>query len=150
VCAHHSGLETLSLRVERHVQNATALAQWLEKQPEVSSVSYTGLASHPAHKIASKYMKRGFGCVLTFAIKGGRPAGAKFIDSVKLCSHLANVGDVRTLVIHPASTTHQQLTEAEQLSAGVTPDMVRVSVGLEHIDDITADIKQALVASQEK
>eukprot|EP00457_Paulinella_chromatophora_P002748 gb/GEZN01002753.1/.p1 GENE.gb/GEZN01002753.1/~~gb/GEZN01002753.1/.p1 ORF type:complete len:665 (+),score=116.41 gb/GEZN01002753.1/:31-2025(+) len=143
------GLETLSLRVDRHAKNTQALAEWLQTQPEVTSVSYAGLPSHPSHKMGEKYLNgRGFGCVLSFNIKGGRAAGAKFIDSVKLCSHLANVGDVRTLVIHPASTTHQQLTDAEQSASGVSPDMIRVSVGIEHINDIKKDIKQALVKSQ--
>ncbi len=137
------GLETLSLRVERHTSNALALAKWLESHEQVEWVSYPGLASHPSHKRAKKYLKHGFGCVLTFGIKGGREAGRSFIDHVKLASHLANVGDAKTLVIHPASTTHQQLTDEEQLSAGVTPSSIRVSVGLEHIDDIKADFEQA-------
>jgi O-acetylhomoserine (thiol)-lyase len=137
------GLETLSLRVDRHTSNALALAKWLESHEQVEWVSYPGLSSHPSHKRAKKYLKHGFGCVLTFGIKGGREAGRSFIDHVKLASHLANVGDAKTLVIHPASTTHQQLTDEEQLSAGVTPSSIRVSVGLEHIDDIKADFEQA-------
>lgn len=137
------GLETLSLRVDRHTSNALALAKWLETHEKVEWVSYPGLPSHPYHKRAKKYLKHGFGCVLTFGIKGGREAGRSFIDHVKLASHLANVGDAKTLVIHPASTTHQQLTDEEQLSAGVTPSSIRVSVGLEHIDDIKADFEQA-------
>lgn len=137
------GLETLSLRVDRHTSNALALAKWLESHEQVEWVSYPGLSSHPSHKRAKKYLKHGFGCVLTFGIKGGREAGRSFIDRVKLASHLANVGDAKTLVIHPASTTHQQLTDEEQLSAGVTPSSIRVSVGLEHIDDIKADFEQA-------
>lgn len=137
------GLETLSLRVERHVNNAIALAQWLESHPQVAWVSYLGLPSHPYHKRAQKYLQRGFGCVLNFGIKGGLEAGKAFIDRVKLASHLANVGDAKTLVIHPASTTHQQLSPEEQVSAGVTPDLIRVSVGLEHIDDIKEDFEQA-------
>jgi O-acetylhomoserine (thiol)-lyase len=137
------GLETLSLRVDRHASNALALAKWLESHEQVEWVSYPGLSSHPSHKRAKKYLKHGFGCVLTFGIKGGREAGRSFIDHVKLASHLANVGDAKTLVIHPASTTHQQLTDEEQLSAGVTPSSIRVSVGLEHIDDIKADFEQA-------
>ena len=137
------GLETLSLRVERHGDNALALATWLEKHPAVAWVSYPGLATHPYHSRAKEYLTHGFGGVLAFGIKGGLDAGRRFIDSVKLASHLANVGDAKTLVIHPASTTHQQLAEAEQRSSGVTPDLVRVSVGLEHIDDIKDDFDQA-------
>lgn len=137
------GLETLSLRVDRHCANALALAEWLSKQPDVAWVNYPGLKNHPSHKNAKKYLKNGFGCVLNFGIKGGLEAGVKFINSVKLASHLANVGDAKTLVIHPTSTTHQQLTEEEQVSAGVTPDLIRVSVGLEHIEDIKADFAQA-------
>ncbi len=137
------GLETLSLRVERHVNNAIALAQWLESHPQVAWVSYLGLPKHPYHERAQKYLQRGFGCVLNFGIKGGLEAGKAFIDRVKLASHLANVGDAKTLVIHPASTTHQQLSPEEQVSAGVTPDLIRVSVGLEHIDDIKEDFEQA-------
>ncbi|WP_088890192.1 O-acetylhomoserine aminocarboxypropyltransferase/cysteine synthase family protein [Leptolyngbya ohadii] len=137
------GLETLSLRVDRHTSNALALAQWLESHPQVEWVSYPGLASHPYHERAKKYLQHGFGGVLSFGIKGGLEAGRSFINSVKLASHLANVGDAKTLVIHPASTTHQQLSEEEQRSAGVNPGMVRVSAGLEHIDDIKADFEQA-------
>jgi O-acetylhomoserine (thiol)-lyase len=137
------GLETLSLRVDRHVENALALAHWLESHPQVTWVSYPGLESHCYHQRGKKYLKRGFGGVLTFGIQGGLTAGRKFIDSVKLASHLANVGDAKTLVIHPASTTHQQLSETEQRSSGVTPELVRVSVGLEHIEDIKADFEQA-------
>jgi OAH/OAS sulfhydrylase len=137
------GLETLSLRVERHNENATALANWLEKHPAVTWVSHPGLASHPSHALAKKYLRHGFGSVLTFGIKGGRDAGRKFIDSVKLASHLANVGDAKTLVIHPNTTTHQQLSDEEQKASGVTPDLVRVSVGIEHIEDIKADFQQA-------
>ena len=137
------GLETLSLRVDRHVSNALALAQWLQQQPQVEWVNYLGLPEHPYHERAKKYLRNGFGGVLNFGIKGGLEAGRSFINQVKLASHLANVGDAKTLVIHPASTTHQQLTETEQRSAGVTPDLVRVSVGIEHIDDIKADFEQA-------
>ncbi len=137
------GLETLSLRVQRHVDNALSLAQWLERQPDVAWVSYPGLESHPHHERAKHYLTNGFGSVLTFGIRGGAEAGQRFIDSVEIASHLANVGDAKTLVIHPSSTTHQQLSEAEQRSAGVTADMVRVSVGIEHIDDIKADFAQA-------
>jgi len=137
------GLETLSLRVDRHVENALALAQWLEAHPQVTWVSYPGLPSHPYHERAKQYLQHGFGGVLAFGIQGGLAEGRKFIDTVKLASHLANVGDAKTLVIHPASTTHLQLSETEQRSAGVTPELVRVSVGLEHIDDIKADFDQA-------
>jgi O-acetylhomoserine (thiol)-lyase len=140
------GLETLSLRAERHVQNTLKLAQWLEGHSEVASVSYPDLASHPHHARAQKYLPKGAGGVLTFELKGGRAAGEAFVNSVKLSSLLANVGDVRTLVIHPASTTHSQLSETEQTSAGVTPGLVRVSVGIEHIDDIVEDFAQALEA----
>ncbi|WP_375496364.1 O-acetylhomoserine aminocarboxypropyltransferase/cysteine synthase family protein [uncultured Nostoc sp.] len=137
------GLETLSLRVDRHVSNALGLAQWLEQQEQVSWVNYPGLPNHPYHERAKKYLRHGFGGVLNFGIKGGLEAGRAFINHVKLASHLANVGDAKTLVIHPASTTHQQLSDDEQLSAGVTPDLVRVSVGIEHIDDIKEDFQQA-------
>ncbi|MEH2415478.1 O-acetylhomoserine aminocarboxypropyltransferase/cysteine synthase family protein [Nostoc sp.] len=137
------GLETLSLRVDRHVSNALELARWLEQQEQVLWVNYPGLPNHPSHERAKKYLRHGFGGVLNFGIKGGLEAGRAFINHVKLASHLANVGDAKTLVIHPASTTHQQLSDDEQLSAGVTPDLVRVSVGIEHIDDIKEDFQQA-------
>jgi len=142
------GIETLHLRMERHCENATALAQWLEKQKAVGWVNYPGLKSHPDYERARKYLPKGQGAILGFGIKGGREAGVKFINSVKLASHLANIGDSKTLVIHPASTTHSQLTQAEQLAAGVTEDYVRVSAGTEHIDDIIADFEQALKVSQ--
>jgi O-acetylhomoserine/O-acetylserine sulfhydrylase len=142
------GLETLSLRLQRHCENSLALAKWLERHPQVSWVSYPGLESHPHHQRARKYLKNGFGGVLAFGIKGGLAAGRKFIDGVKLSSHLANVGDAKTLVIHPGSTTHSQLTEAEQTSAGVAPDLVRVSPGLEHIDDILEDFEEAFAAAR--
>ncbi|QLE54393.1 O-acetylhomoserine aminocarboxypropyltransferase/cysteine synthase family protein [Nostoc sp. TCL26-01] len=137
------GLETLSLRVDRHVSNALELAQWLEQQTQVAWVNYPGLPHHPYHERAKKYLRHGFGGVLNFGVKGGLEAGKAFINHVKLASHLANVGDAKTLVIHPASTTHQQLSETEQLAAGVTPDLVRVSVGIEHIEDIKEDFEQA-------
>jgi O-acetylhomoserine/O-acetylserine sulfhydrylase len=137
------GLETLSLRVERHVENALALAQWLEAHPAVEQVLYPGLASSPYHALAKKYLTNGHGGVLQVSIKGGKENAAKFINSLKLVSHLANVGDAKTLAIHPASTTHEQLSEAEQLASGVQPNQVRVSVGIEHIDDIKADFEQA-------
>lgn len=141
------GIETVHLRMPRHCENALTLAKWLEAQPQVAWVNYPGLPSHPDHARAKKYMPNGCGGILGFGIKGGKDAGVRFIDSVKLASHLANVGDSKTLVIHPASTTHQQLTGQEQLAAGVTPDYIRVSVGTEHIDDIIADFEQALKAS---
>jgi len=143
------GIETLHLRMPRHSENALKLAKWLEKQKAVGWVNYPGLESHPDYKLARKYLPKGQGAILGFGIKGGREAGIKFIDNVKLASHLANIGDSKTLVIHPASTTHQQLSETEQLAAGVTPDYVRVSVGTEHIDDIIADFDQALKKSAE-
>ena len=141
------GLETIHLRMPRHSENALALAKWLEKQPQITWVNYPGLPSHPDHALAKKYLPKGCGAIVGFGIKGGKKAGIKFINSVKLASHLANIGDSKTLVIHPASTTHSQLTEAEQVAAGVTPDYVRVSVGTEHIDDIIADVQQALQKS---
>ncbi|RYE21017.1 MAG: aminotransferase class I/II-fold pyridoxal phosphate-dependent enzyme, partial [Sphingobacteriales bacterium] len=138
------GLETLSLRVQRHVDNALELAQWLEKHPAVTKVNYPGLPSSPYHALAKKYLKNGFGGVLSFELKGDKENAAKVIDSLQLVSHLANVGDAKTLIIQPSATTHQQLSDAEQLSAGVTPTQLRVSVGIEHIDDIKADFEQAL------
>jgi O-acetylhomoserine (thiol)-lyase len=140
------GLETLSLRVQRHCDNTLALARWLSSHPQVAWVTYPGLPSHPHHERARKILRNGFGAVLSFGIKGGAEAGKKFIDSVKLASHLANVGDAKTLVIHPASTTHSQLSEAEQKTAGVAPDLIRVSVGLEHIEDIQEDFAEAFAA----
>ena len=142
------GLETLSLRIERHNSNALKLAQWLESNPSVDWVWYPGLKSHPYHENAKKYLREGcFGSILAFGIKGGAEAGKAFIDNVKLASLLANVGDAKTLVIHPASTTHQQLSEKEQLESGVLPEQVRVSVGIEHIDDIIEDFDIALKAA---
>jgi len=138
------GLETLSLRVERTCDNALALAQWLETHPEVESVSYPGLQSHSSHELAKKYLVRGFGGVLSFKLKGGRERAEKFVNKLQLISHLANVGDAKTLIIHPASTTHSQLSEVEQLSAGVDPNLLRISCGYEHIEDIKSDITQAL------
>lgn len=137
------GLETLSLRVQRHADNALEIAKWLKGHKQVSWVSFPGLDDHPSHALAKKFLQNGFGSVLTFGIVGGKDAGRTFIDSVQLASHLANVGDAKTLVIHPASTTHQQLSEQEQASSGVTDDLVRISVGIEHIDDIKADLAQA-------
>ncbi|CUS11344.1 unnamed protein product [Tuber aestivum] len=144
------GLETLSLRVERHVSNTLALARWLEKHERVAWVSYPGLESHPSHEIAKKYLKRGFGGVLSFGLKGGESQIVSMVDSLKLASNLANVGDAKTLVIHPASTTHEQLTDEEQLNSGVTKDLIRVSVGIEHIDDIIDDFVQAFEKSGAK
>ncbi|PKO92840.1 MAG: O-acetylhomoserine aminocarboxypropyltransferase [Betaproteobacteria bacterium HGW-Betaproteobacteria-10] len=138
------GLETLSLRVQRHVDNALELATWLKAHPQVAWVEYNGLEDGPYHAKAKKYLRNGFGAVLNFGIKGGLTAAQRFIDSVELASHLANVGDAKTLVINPASTTHQQLSDAEQKAAGVRPDLIRVSVGIEHIEDIKADFDHAL------
>jgi O-acetylhomoserine (thiol)-lyase len=140
------GLETIHLRLPRHCENALAVAKFLQNHPAVDWVNYPGLPSHPQHANAAKYLTRGAGAILGFGIKGGKPAGVKFINSVKLARHLANIGDAKTLVIHPASTTHQQLSEAEQRSAGVTPEFIRLSVGLEDIEDIKADLDQALRA----
>ena len=137
------GIETLSLRVQRHVENALALAEWLESHPQVEFVMYPGLKSSPYHDLATKYLTRGFGGVLNFGVKGSKENASKFIDSLQLASHLANVGDAKTLAIHPASTTHDQLDESEQLAAGVAPNQVRISVGTEYIDDIKADFEQA-------
>jgi len=142
------GLETLHLRMARHCENALAVAQWLKKNPAVSWVNYPGLASHPDYDNAKKYLSGGAGAIMGFGIKGGMEAGIKIIDSVKLFSHLANVGDAKSLIIHPASTTHQQLSPEEQLTAGVTEDYIRLSVGIEDIDDIIADLDQAIKASQ--
>lgn len=142
------GLETLPVRIERHTANAAALAQWLEKHPAVLWVNYPGLESHKHHQMARKYLPKGAGAILGFGIRGGREAGIKFINNVRLASHLANIGDARTLVIHPASTTHSQLTEKEQQETGVTQEYVRVSVGIEDIEDIKEDFDQALRISQ--
>jgi len=137
------GLETLSLRVQRHVDNALELAKWLEQHPQVEKVNYPGLTSSPHHELAKKYLKNGFGAVLTFDVKGTKENASQVIDNLKLVSHLANVGDAKTLIIQPSATTHQQLSDEEQLSAGVYPNSLRVAVGLEHIDDIKADFEQA-------
>ena len=138
------GLETLSLRVQRTVDNALEIAKWLEKQPEVQYVNYPGLENDVNHKNAKKYLQNGFGGVLSFTLQGDIEVAKTLVDNLKLVSHLANVGDAKTLIIHPASTTHQQLSEDEQLASGVTPTLLRVSVGIEHIDDIKADLRQAL------
>jgi O-acetylhomoserine (thiol)-lyase len=137
------GLETLSLRVQRHVDNALELAKWLERHPKVTSVEYPGLTNNNYHRLACKYLKHGFGGVLSFRVKGGKEAADKIVNHVKLISHLANVGDAKTLIIHPASTTHEQLSAEEQVKSGVFPGQLRVSVGIEHIDDIKADLQQA-------
>jgi O-acetylhomoserine/O-acetylserine sulfhydrylase len=137
------GLETLSLRVQRTVDNALELAQWLEQHPQVERVWYPGLTSHPRHDIAKKYLPRGYGGVLSFTVKGSKEHTVSLVDNLKLVSHLANVGDAKTLIIQPSATTHQQLSEAEQTAAGVLPNLLRVSVGIEHIDDIKADFEQA-------
>ena len=142
------GLETLSLRIERHVENAKAIATWLEKNPQVEKVNYASLPSSPWNKLANKYCPKGSGSVLSFEIKGGIEAGKKFIEALKLHSHVANIGDVRSLAIHPASTTHSQLSPEEQLTAGVTPGLVRLSVGIENIKDIQADLESAFAAAK--
>jgi O-acetylhomoserine (thiol)-lyase len=142
------GLETLSLRMERHCQNALAVAKWLEARDEVEWVAYAGLESSPWYERAKKYLPRGAGAILAFGIKGGLEAGRRFVDALELHSHLANVGDVRSLAIHPASTTHSQLTPEEQLTTGVTPDLVRLSVGIETLDDILADLEAGFRAAK--
>ncbi len=138
------GLETLSLRVERHVENALALAKWLEQHSKVEYVNYPGLESSPYHSLAKKYFKRGFGGVLSFKVKGSGANADKLINSLKLISHLANVGDAKSLIIHPATTTHEQLSEEEKIATGAIPGLLRISVGIENIDDIRADLEQAL------
>lgn len=143
------GLETLSLRMDRTVANALDLAQWLEQHPQVEFVNYPGLESSPYHSLAKKYLKRGFGGVFTFKLKDGKAAADQFVNRLKLVSHLANVGDAKTLIIHPASTTHQQLSEQDQASAGVEPGLLRLSVGTEHIDDIKADLAHAFAGLTE-
>jgi len=137
------GLETLSLRVQRSVDNALALAQWLEQNPNVESVNYPGLQSSTYHKLAKKYLRNGYGAVLSFTLKGSKERASKFVDSLKLVSHLANVGDAKTLIIQPSATTHQQLSQEEQLASGVLPNLLRISVGIEHLDDIKSDLQQA-------
>jgi len=142
------GIETLSLRVERHVQNTQEIAEFLESHPDVASVNYAGLPTSPWYAAANKYAPKGVGAVLSFELKGGVDAGRALVDNLSLFSHLANIGDVRSLVIHPASTTHSQLSPEEQLSAGVTPGLVRLSVGLENIDDLKADLEAGLAAAR--
>ena len=138
------GLETLGVRMERHSENALAVAEHLKDHPAVAWVNYPGLESHPSHDLAKKYLNGGYGALIGFGIKGGLPAGKKFIESAQLLSHLANIGDSKSLVIHPASTTHQQLTPEEQAATGVTPDFIRLSIGIEDVEDIIADLDQAL------
>ena len=142
------GIETLSLRIERHVQNAQAVAEWLETRDEVESVAYAGLPSSPWFERGKRYAPRGAGGVLAFEIKGGVEAGKRFVDALELHSHVANIGDVRSLVIHPASTTHSQLTADEQAATGVTPGLVRLSVGIEGIADIIADLEAGFRAAK--
>jgi O-acetylhomoserine (thiol)-lyase len=142
------GLETLSLRIERHLENAKAVAEWLSKHPSVEKVNYASLSNSPWNKLAKKYAPKGSGAVLSFELKGGIEAGKKFVESLKLFSHVANIGDVRSLVIHPATTTHSQLSPEEQLAAGVTPGLVRLSLGLENIEDIKADLEDGFTASK--
>ncbi len=142
------GIETLSLRIERHVQNTQLVAEWLENHPDVASVNYSGLPSSPWYEAANKYAPRGVGAVVSFELKGGVDAGRALVENVTLFSHLANIGDVRSLIIHPASTTHSQLSPEQQLTTGVTPGLVRLSVGLEHIDDITADLEAGFTAAR--
>ena len=142
------GLETLSLRIERHLENAKAVAEWLSKHPSVEKVNYASLSNSPWNKLAKKYAPKGSGAVLSFELKGGVEAGKKFVESLKLFSHVANMGDVRSLVIHPATTTHSQLSPEEQLAAGVTPGLVRLSLGLENIEDIKADLEDGFTASK--
>jgi O-acetylhomoserine (thiol)-lyase len=141
------GIETLTLRMERHCANAMAVAEFLSAHPQVDWVIYPGLAKHPSHRLARTYLRGGFGALVGFGIKGGREAGRRFIDHLGLFSHLANIGDAKSLAIHPASTTHSQLNPDEQLAAGVSPDFIRLSVGIEHLDDIIADLNQALAAA---
>lgn len=142
------GLETLSLRIERHIENTKAVASWLEAHPSVEKVNYAGLPSSPWHALANKYAPKGSGAVLSFELKGGVEAGKKFVESLKLFSHVANIGDVRSLVIHPATTTHSQLTAEEQLKAGVTPGLVRLSLGIENIEDLKADLEIGFAAAK--
>jgi O-acetylhomoserine (thiol)-lyase len=141
------GLETLPLRIARHSENALAVAEWLERDERVGWVSYPGLASHPSHELARRYLAGGFGGIVTFGVKGGVESGRRLIDAVRIFSLLANVGDAKSLIIHPASTTHQQLSDEDQVASGVTPDLIRLSVGLEHVDDLIADLDQALTAA---
>ncbi|HNY40089.1 MAG TPA: PLP-dependent transferase, partial [Bryobacteraceae bacterium] len=142
------GIETLGMRMDRHVSNAVAVAKHLEKHPLVGWVKYPGLESNPYYAMAQKYLPKGAGAIFSFGVKGGYEAGKKFVDSLRVFSHLANVGDARSLVIHPSSTTHQQLSAEQQAAAGVMPDMIRLSIGLEDIEDLLWDLDQALGAAQ--
>lgn len=144
------GIETLSLRCERHASNALALAKWLERNENVAWVSYPGLESHASHSLAKKYLPRGFGGVLSFGVKGDATAGSQVVDGFKLISNLANVGDSKTLAIHPWSTTHEQLSDEEKISSGVSEDLIRISVGTEHIEDIIADFEQSFAKAATK
>lgn len=141
------GLETLPLRMQRHSENALAVARYLKEHPRVNWVRYPGLEDDPSHPIASRYLKKGFGAMVVFGIEGGREAGRRFIDSLELFSRLANVGDAKSLALHPASTTHSQLSDEQQIAGGLTPDMIRLSIGIEHIDDIISDLEQAFAAA---
>ena len=141
------GVETLALRMERHCKNTLAVAKWLEDHKKVAWVSYSGLKSSPYYRLGRKYLPKGAGAVFTFGLKGGYDAGAHVVDKVEMFSHLANIGDTKSLIIHPASTTHRQLTEEQQVAAGAGPDVVRLSVGIETIDDIIADLDQALAGA---
>jgi O-acetylhomoserine (thiol)-lyase len=142
-----TGIETLALRMERHVANAQAVAEWLEKQPGIAWVSYAGLRSSPYRRLAAKYLPRGAGAVMTFGLKGGYDAGIKLVEACELFSHLANIGDTRSLILHPASTTHRQLTPEQRVAAGAGPEVVRLSIGIETVDDLIADLDQALRAA---
>jgi O-acetylhomoserine (thiol)-lyase len=142
------GLETLSLRIDRHLENAKEIAQWLEAHEDVEKVNYASLPSSPWYALAQKYAPKGSGAVVSFELKGGIQSGKRFVESLKLFSHVANIGDVRSLVIHPASTTHSQLSPAEQLGAGVTPGLVRLSLGLENIRDIKADLETGFAGAR--
>src|SRR5690606_23094293 len=142
-----TGIETLALRMERHVANAKIVAEYLESHPLVSWVSYAGLPSSPYHSLAQKYLPKGAGSVFTFGVKGGYEAGVRLVEACDLFSHLANLGDTRSLILHPASTTHRQLTDEQRLAAGAGPDVIRLSIGIETVDDIIADLDQALAAS---
>jgi O-acetylhomoserine (thiol)-lyase len=142
------GLETLHVRMDRHVANALAVAKFLDAHPQVGWVNYPGLPSSKYYELGRKYLPKGTGSIMTFGIKGGQEAGVKFIEACQFLSHLANVGDAKTLVIHPASTTHRQLSDDEQLKAGVTPDMIRLSIGIEDVEDILWDIDQALAQAR--
>jgi O-acetylhomoserine (thiol)-lyase len=142
------GLESLPVRMERHCKNAAKVAEYLSENKLVSWVKYPGLDTHPTNANAKKYLRKGYGGMVVFGIKGGRAAGERFINNLKLFSHLANVGDAKSLALHPASTSHSQMTEEQLLDGGITPDLVRLSIGLEHVDDIISDIEQSLKKSQ--